>query len=458
MTFRRAAGALVCAVALSGCAMRTASTAGIDPSYTGRLAAIWDAEHVSSPISALVDHAEVERRIKSLPAGLFTVRQAGASVEGRAIYHVKAGTGPMPVLLWSQMHGDEPTATSALFDIFAYLDTHRAEPMAARILERLTLHAVPMLNPDGAERFQRRNAQGIDINRDALNLVTPEARLLKQLRDELNPAIGFNLHNQSWRTAIGKPARPATISLLSVAYNEARTVNAGRMLTRKLAATVRNAIEPIAGDRIGKYDDSFEVRAFGDNITLWGTPVLLIETGPWPAEPMDPPLVRLNFVAILAALDALATGRVHDADPARYDSLPMNDSGLSYTIVRGGSVLRGDGLPAFRADVGLTGQRRVRMHNGRREAWISTSIDDLGDLRTSTALFDVDATGLTIAPAIDGVAAGAEIKLPDWTRDNPASVLVQTGSPGSLMLLRPLADGRYKVERVLPGAWRMDQP
>ena len=121
-------------------------------------------------------------------------------------------------------------------------------------------------------------------------------------------------------------------------------------------------------------------------------------------------------------------------------------------------MLRGDGLPAFRADVGLTGQRRVRMHNGRREAWISTSIDDLGDLRTSTALFDVDATGLTIAPAIDGVAAGAEIKLPDWTRDNPASVLVQTGSPGSLMLLRPLADGRYKVERVLPGAWRMDQP
>ena len=38
---------------------------------------------------------------------------------------------------------------------------------------------VPMLNPDGAERYARRNAQAIDINRDALQLATPEGRLLK---------------------------------------------------------------------------------------------------------------------------------------------------------------------------------------------------------------------------------------------------------------------------------------
>ena len=38
-----------------------------------------------------------------------------------------------------------------------------------RILSALTLYVVPMLNPDGAERYQRRNAQNIDLNRDALD-------------------------------------------------------------------------------------------------------------------------------------------------------------------------------------------------------------------------------------------------------------------------------------------------
>ena len=35
------------------------------------------------------------------------------------------------------------------------------------MLDNLTIHVVPMLNPDGAERYQRRNVQDIDINRDA---------------------------------------------------------------------------------------------------------------------------------------------------------------------------------------------------------------------------------------------------------------------------------------------------
>jgi hypothetical protein len=412
------------------------------------LARTWDAEHVSPLVPPLTTHADVVARLRELAedAAMFTVEQIGESVEGRSINHVKVGTGPMPILLWSQMHGDEPTATSALFDLFAYLSKHRDEPSVRRILSQLTLHAVPMLNPDGAERFQRRNAQSIDINRDALRLQTPEGRALKALRDKFNPRVGFNLHNQSWGTAVGDPAKPASISLLSVAYDEKRTENAGRVLTKKLCAVIRDSLEPFASGQIGRYDDSFEERAFGDNITLWGTPVVLIETGPWPAEEPDPPLIRLNFIALVSALDALATGDVRRADPKRYEELPMNDSGLLYVLIRNATVINGAGVGPYIADIGINGNRRVRTTGGRREVQVGMSISDMGDLRKSGALRVIDASGMTAVPD-DGYEEGKLIDLPDWKKQS--DVTIATGQQPRIALLRPADGGKYKVEVVL---------
>ncbi|MFY0573591.1 hypothetical protein ACN28S_03785 [Cystobacter fuscus] len=97
------------------------------------------------------------------------------------------------------------------------------------------MHALPLLNPDGAERFQRRNAQGIDINRDALALQTPEGRTLKAVRDRLQPALGFNLHDQSWRTAVGDSGRPASISVLAPPLTPRATTTPGGCSPRRSA-------------------------------------------------------------------------------------------------------------------------------------------------------------------------------------------------------------------------------
>ena len=426
-------------------AQRGARTTSITPQ---ELARVWDAERVSPPAPPLITHDDVVRRLKAVVSAtpdLFTMEQIGESVEGRSINHIRAGSGPMPILLWSQMHGDEPTATAAMFDIFEYLAKHRDEPPVRRILSTLTLHFVPMVNPDGAERSQRRNAQSIDINRDALRLQTPEGRALKALRDKLEPKVGFNLHNQGWGTSVGNPPKPASISLLSVAYDEKRTENAGRMLTKKLCAVIRDALEPYASGQIGRYDDSFEVRAFGDNITLWGTPVVLIETGPWPAEEPDSHLVRLNFIGIISALDALATGLVEKADPKRYESLPMNDSGLMYILVRNATVINGAGVEPFIADIGISGNRRVRTVDGTREMQVTTSIADLGDLRKSGAMRLIDASGMTAVPDT-GYEIGATVDLPDWKKKEERTIA--TGQSPRIALLRP-EGGRYRVEVIL---------
>ncbi|MDQ3081861.1 MAG: hypothetical protein M3R07_06570, partial [Gemmatimonadota bacterium] len=68
-----------------------------------------------------------------------TVGTIGSSIQGRPIRAVTFGTGPTTVLLWSQMHGDEPTATAALFDVYEYLAKHRDQPAVRRILTQLSL-------------------------------------------------------------------------------------------------------------------------------------------------------------------------------------------------------------------------------------------------------------------------------------------------------------------------------
>ena len=436
-------------IAIAGAAPAQRGAVSVTPQ---ELAQVWDGEHVSPLLPPLIDHEDVQRRLQALSEhnpDLFQIETVGKSVEGRTIDMVTIGHGPRRVLLWSQMHGDEPTATAALFDIFEYLDRHRDADNVRRMLATLTLYVIPMLNPDGAERFQRRNAQAIDVNRDALRAQTPEGRALKAVRDRFNPSVGFNLHNQNWRTSVGDPPRPASISLLSVAYNKAQDENAGRKLTKKLCAVIRDALEPFASGQIGRYDDDFEVRAFGDNLTLWGTPVVLIETGPYPSSEPDPPLVRMNFVAILSALDSLATGRVDRADASRYESLPKNESKMLTVLVRNATVVNGAGVPPFTADIGINVNRRVRLVEGKRSLVQIATIDDLGDLRTSGALRTIDATGLVAAPLYDaGIRQGQEITLPDWPSRPPGPTLTP-GQPGALLLLRALDGNRYRVEMVL---------
>jgi len=416
------------------------------------LGAVWDAERITAYPAALLDHATVAGWIgqyaSRLPT-LFSTEEIGQSVEGRSITRISFGRGPFHVLLWSQMHGDEPTATAALLDILEHVGRRREDPAVRGMLERLTVHFVPMLNPDGAARFQRRNAQGIDVNRDALLLQTPEGRALKALRDRLKPSLGFNLHNQSWRTSAGKAGRPASISLLAVSMDEARTETPGRALAKKTCAVIRDAVEPFAPGQVARYDDEFEVRAFGDNVTKWGTPVVLIETGPHQGPRADLDLQRLNFVAILSALHALASGRVQASDPARYESLPMNASDVFTVLIRRAEIATGTGIAPFSGDVGLASTRVIRTTQaGARELLQTFRIDDLGDLRVFGGVENVDAHGMFLAPSL-GWKEGATVTIPDWTAfrvDRPLAV----GAAIALALLKPAGSGAYQVVRIFP--------
>ena len=227
----------------------------------------------------------------------YTVREVGRSIEGRSIRIISIGEGSTSVLLWSQMHGNEPTATMAIFDILNFLNSQEFSKEKEELLKQVTLHFVPMLNPDGAENYRRFNALGIDINRDALRLQTPEGQVLKYVRDSLEADFGFNLHDQSIYYNAALTAKPATISYLAPAYNYEKSINEVRGNAMKVIVLMNEIIQKYAPGQVGRYNDAFEPRAFGDNIQQWGTSAILIESGGYQNDREKQFIRKLNYLS-----------------------------------------------------------------------------------------------------------------------------------------------------------------
>jgi len=356
---------------------------------------------------------------------LFTVEEVGRSGEGRPLRTVSFGEGPASVFLWSQMHGDESTASMALADIYKLVAERPDHPLVRTILQGATVHTLPMLNPDGAQRFQRRNAQGIDINRDARALSTPEGRALKAVRDRLSPDFGFNLHDQGIGTRVGRTDRGVAIALLSPPFDASREVNPIRHRAMEVMGVMIRAMEPLVGGHIAKYDDTFNPRAFGDLITQWGASTILIEAGGWVDDPQKQHLRKVNFVAILAALESIATRSHEGVGREIYLELPANGRRIGDLLVRGGTVVI-PGLPSYKAD--------FLVSYGRPLLEEDATIAEIGDLGEVQARDTLSLEGLFIHPAeeaLDRADGGIQI-----SPGAPAHFTVSRREDGSQVVWR----------------------
>lgn len=349
-------------------------------------AAEWDKRHFSTVYPSDLRHADLKKQLAELKKIGLKVEEVGKSYANREIYQIEWGKGATKVLMWSQMHGDEPTATPAVLDMLVFLQSRRRQKWVKELENNLTIRVVPMLNPDGAELFQRRNLQSIDINRDAQDLQTPEGQLLKRLRDEWQPDIGFNLHNQQSLTTVGDTSKQATISFLAVLGNADGATNDGHERNKRICSIMISALNQFIPEHIARYDDEYNPRAFGDKISEWGTPVILIETGALHGR-SEMFLVKLNFVAYLAALRSVVDKSEQTANAKIYESLPVNGSGDLYNyIFRRASVVNfAENLEPFVADISVNAERR------RASQTAPTFIREVGDLSIYTGLEEFDA-------------------------------------------------------------------
>lgn len=322
----------------------------------------------------------------------YTIQKVGKSIEGKDLSLISIGTGKTNVLLWSQMHGDEPTATQAIFDIFNFLDSAEFSAEKEAILGKLTLHFLPMLNPDGAEQFTRRNALGIDVNRDALRLQSPEGRTLKKIRDSLNADFGFNLHDQSVYYNAERTDKMATISYLAPAYNYEKDINEVRANAMKVIVFMNSIIQKYAPGQVGRYDDDFEPRAFGDNIQKWGTSLILIESGGYQNDTEKQEIRKLNYVSILSAIYTIANGDYKNIPIEDYEKISENDRKLFDLKLFGATYnfLNND----YIIDLGIN---RLEIDNANHTNFYNIGrIIDQGDLSTFYGYETFDATGYAI--------------------------------------------------------------
>jgi hypothetical protein len=341
---------------------------------------------------------DLQPLINQLPSA-FAVDTAGRSVEDRPLWRVRWGSGTTTVLLWSQMHGDEPTATAALFDLFNWLSSSDTTTANLRELfaENLELTFLPMLNPDGAERYARRNALGIDLNRDALHLTSPEARLLKSERDRLNADWGFNLHDQSTYYGAGFPSsKSCGLSILAPAYDWGKTINEKRKDAMQLIARMNAIWQQDIPGQVGRYNDDFEPRAFGDNLQKWGTRTILIESGGLPNDPEKQEIRQLNLLALIAALHSIATGDYEAFTQDDYFAIPENKyNGMHQLRLERVLLDRPDG--EFMMDIAFRRSERS-LPPDFREFTSRGFISDVGDLHTFGAYENVPEQGLRARP------------------------------------------------------------
>jgi hypothetical protein len=380
------------AATLLGCGTGLASSYGPatpPPTSASELVSLHDGARVAGLDDRRFNHETYWGALTPYLGRSVSSRVVGESAEGRTVRQLTFGQGPTTVLLWSQMHGDESTASMSLADIVRFFNDSPDHPLAQRIAEGSTVHMIPMLNPDGAERFRRRNAQGIDVNRDARRLQTPEGKILKAVRDALDPDFGFNLHDQGAAVRVGRSSRGVAIALLAPAYNADRDIDDKRRRAMQVASLLIESMDPLVGDHIAKYDDTFNPRAFGDLMGAWGASTILIESGAWEGDPQKQHLRKTNFVGILTALDAIATGRYSLYDPGVYESLEYNGRRVSDLLIVGGTIAV-PGLPTLEADLLVNYDLPLLKQDA--------VIVDLGDMGESEAQDTLHVEGLYLIP------------------------------------------------------------
>ncbi|MFA5805173.1 MAG: M14 family zinc carboxypeptidase [Melioribacteraceae bacterium] len=346
--------------------------------------------------SDFISHSQLTELIRVMQTkNLFRVEKLGESIDGKEIFSVVFGEGETKILAWTQMHGDEPTATAALFDLFNFFSSKdQFNDLRKNLLKKITFLFIPMLNPDGAEMFTRENAFNIDLNRDALRLQSYESKILWDYTEKIEPEFGFNLHDQNSYYTVGRTNNASVISLLAPLMNHVKSINYIREKSMQVICRINEALSLFIPQNIARYKDDFEPRAFGDNFTRKGISTILIESGFYKNDFKKDFVRKLNFIALLSAFNSIAEKDYENIDHKKYFDIPENEE-LLFDLLLRNLTLNYNGRN-FKIDIGIN--REKKRGKESRSFYYKSKIADLGDLSIFYGIEEHDLTGYQVVP------------------------------------------------------------
>lgn len=309
--------------------------------------------------------------------------QIGTSFLGNPIYKLSFGSGEKRLLIWSQMHGNESSGTRAMFDVINFFE--QKSELAQAILSNLTIDFIPMLNPDGANVNTRRNAVGIDINRDFLAKESTEIHVLLNQIEKGNYQTLFNLHDQRTIFNVGQTAKPATLSFLAPSYNVEEDVNEVRKKTMGIIQAMNTELQKIIPGQVGRYTSEFYPMSTGDNFTKMGYPCVLFEAGHFPDDYQRNETRKYNALAIIAGLNALLTKENLPFDS--YTNIPQNGQKYLDIILRQVQIKNEEKSSVVDLGVYFEDYYNEEKNSVEQHA----KITEIGDLRKFIGHLEIDA-------------------------------------------------------------------
>ena len=309
--------------------------------------------------------------------------QIGTSFLGNPIYKLSFGSGEKRLLIWSQMHGNESSGTRAMFDVINFFE--QKSELAQAILSNLTIDFIPMLNPDGANVNTRRNAVGIDINRDFLAKESTEIHVLLNQIEKGSYQTLFNLHDQRTIFNVGQTAKPATLSFLAPSYNVEEDVNEVRKKTMGIIQAMNTELQKIIPGQVGRYTSEFYPMSTGDNFTKMGYPCVLFEAGHFPDDYQRNETRKYNALAIIAGLNALLAKENLPFDS--YTNIPQNGQKYLDIILRQVQIKNEEKSSVV--DLGIYFEDYYNEEKNSVEQ--HAKITEIGDLRKFIGHLEIDA-------------------------------------------------------------------